>query len=114
MVSLENAPDMAGSIGVISPLKGGTPPSAVGPTMRSMLDMMNSTPGIFACRLSWLLMEWTNQVLNPSIAALLRGEMTPEVFCQRLEEGVAAARANPDIIIPPYVPYDPAAFGEES
>ena len=113
MVSLENAPDMAGSIGVISPLKGGTPPSAVGPTLRSVLDMMNDTPGIYACRLSWLLMEWTDQVLNPCIAALLRGEMTPEAFCRRLEEGVAAARANPDIIVPPYVPYDPGAFGEK-
>jgi len=113
LVSLENAPDMGKSIGVISPLKGATPPSAVSPTLQSVIEMMKDGPGIFTSRLPTLLMEWNNQVLNPVLAALLRGEMTPEVFCRRMEDGVAAARANPDIVIPPYVPYDPAAFGEK-
>ena len=112
MVSLENGPDMGSSIGVISPLRDGTPASAVSPTMQSVLDMMKNAPGIFTVRLPLLLLEWNSQVLGPEIAALLHGEITPEVFCKHAEDGLAAARVNPDIIIPPHVPYDPAAFGE--
>lgn len=112
LVSLENAPDLGSSISEISPLRGGTPPSAVSPGLQCVLEMMKNAPGIFTVRLHLLLLEWNNQVLNPALATLLRGEVTPEVFCKRLDDGMAAARANPDIIIPPSVPYDLAKFGE--
>ncbi|MCX5757279.1 MAG: extracellular solute-binding protein, partial [Candidatus Hydrogenedentes bacterium] len=113
LVSPVNAPDMGASIGVISPMRGATPRSAVSPTLQSVLDMMDNAPGIFTIRLDSLLLEWTQEVMQPSLSSLLRGELTPEDFCRRLDEGVAAARTNPDVIIPPYVPYDPAKFGEQ-
>ncbi len=112
MVSLENAPDMGSSIGVISPLRGGTPKDAVSPTMQSVLDMIKDAPGIFTCRLPLLLLEWNTQVVQPCLAALMRGEISPETFCKRLDDGVAAERAKPGVIVPPNVAYDPAAFGE--
>lgn len=112
LVSLENAPDMGASIGVISPLRGGTPREAVTPALESVLDILDQTPGIFNVRLTSLLLEWNNQVLQPNLTALLRGEITPGQLCRVLDEGMAAARNDPDITIPPYVPYDPAQFGE--
>ena len=114
MVSPKNAPDMGASIGVISALKGGTPRDAVSPALQSVLDMIEDAEGIFSVRLTRLLQEWTNQVMSPSLWALLLGEITPEEFCRRLDEGLAAAKADPDFIVPPFVPYDPAQFGESS
>jgi len=112
MVSPKNAPDMATSIGVISPLRGGTPREAVTPALESVLDMIDNAGGIFTCRLTLLLQEWTNQVMYPALLGLLLGEITPEEFCATLDQGVAEAKANPDILIPPFVPYDPVRFGE--
>lgn len=112
MVSLENAPDMGRSISVISPLRNGTPRDAVTPTLRNALDILNASPGIFGERVSTLLLEWTQQVLQPNLAALLRGEIGPEALCRALDDGVAKARGNPDLFIPSYKPYDPASFGE--
>ncbi len=112
MVSLENAPDMGAAISVISPLRGGTPRDVVTPALESVLDILDKAPGVFNERLSTLLLEWTNQVLNPNVAALLRGETTPEGFCRALDLGIDAARNDPDILIPAYVPYAPAQFGE--
>jgi len=112
LVSLENAPDMGAAIGNVSSLKGGTPRDVVSPALQSALDMIEKAPGVFTCRLPELLLEWTTQVLNPNLAALLRGETTPEAFCRALDDGVAAALRDPGIIIPPYVPFDPARFGE--
>lgn len=112
LVSLEQAPDMAASIGVISPLRGGTPREAVTPAMRSALDLVERAPGIFSERLSTLLVEWANQVMAPMLAALLRGEVSPEEFGEAMDAGVRAARANPDLLIPECIPYDPRQFGE--
>ena len=114
MVSLENAPDMVASIGVVSSLERGTPRSLASPALRSVLDIIGQAPGVFSCRVTDLLLEWTTQVLNPNLAALLRGEMSPEAFCGALDQGVADALRDPDLIIPPYVPFDPALFGEAS
>lgn len=113
LVSPLNAPDMGTSIGVISPMRGATPRSSVSPALQSVLDMLDEAPGIFTLRVDTLLLEWTQEVMQPSLSSLLRGELTPEAFCRRLDDGVAVARANPDVIIPPYVPYDPAQFGEQ-
>ncbi|HRT64257.1 MAG TPA: extracellular solute-binding protein [Candidatus Hydrogenedentes bacterium] len=113
LVSPINAPDMGASIGVISPMRGATPRSAVSPALQSVLDMMDNAPGIFSVRADALFLEWTQEVMQPSLSALLRGESTPEQFCRRLDDGIAAACANPDAIIPPHVPYDPVRFGEQ-
>ncbi len=117
MVSPLNAPDMGASIGIISSIKGGCPRSVVSPALQSVLDMVdaaniNGAPGIFNVRLGDLLLEWTLQVMNPALAALLEGGITPEEFGRRMDEGIDQARNNPDIIIPKFTPYDPAAFGE--
>ncbi|MCC6490272.1 MAG: extracellular solute-binding protein [Candidatus Hydrogenedentes bacterium] len=117
MVSLEKGPDMGASIGVISPLRGGCPPSAVSPALQSVLrmldeSMVDGTPGIFNVRLAELLLEWQQQVMIPSLAGLLHGSLTPEEFARRLDKGIAAARANPDIAVPEFKPYDPEIFGE--
>ncbi len=112
MVSPLNAPDMGSSIGVISPLNDATPRDAVSPALQSALDMMEDAPGVFSVRLVDLLLEWTNQVLTPQMAALLEGDITPEAFCKALDDGIAAAKNNPDVIVPPYEPYDPTAYGE--
>jgi N-acetylglucosamine transport system substrate-binding protein len=114
MISPVNAPEMGRSIGVISPLRGATPREALSPALQSVLDMMEGDPGIFSDRLDTLLLEWTNQVMVPSLAKLLRGALTPEAFGAALDAGIAAAKANPDIYIPDYAPYDPSAFGEPS
>jgi N-acetylglucosamine transport system substrate-binding protein len=112
MISFENAPDMGRSIGVISPMRGATPREAMSPALQSVLDMMDAAPGIFMCRAQTLLLEWGQQVMKPVLNALLRGEITPEEFCKRLDDGIAAELAKPDIIIPPFTPYDPVKFGE--
>ncbi|MCL4691844.1 MAG: extracellular solute-binding protein [Candidatus Hydrogenedentes bacterium] len=117
LVSPLNAPDMGESIGVISPIRGGTPRSAVSPALQSVLDMMdeasiNGAPGIFSCRLDTLLLEWHQQVMVPALGALLEGSITPEEFGKRMDDGITRVHANPDIIIPNFTQYDPAAFGE--
>ncbi len=112
MVSPDQAPGMGTQIGVISPLIDATPPDAVPPPLQSALKMIEQAPGIFNIRLNDLLLEWNAQVMLPSMARLLRGELSPEAFCAALDQGVATALGNPDIIIPPYKAIDPALFGE--
>ncbi len=112
MVSRAQAPDMARSIGVISPLAGAIPPEAVAPPLQSALDMIRDAAGIFDLRHEHLLLEWRNQVLEPALAELLRGELTPEAFGARLDAGVEAAKQRPGVFIPEAVQYDPAQFGE--
>lgn len=114
LVSPLNAPDMCGSIGVISPLREGTPREALSPPLQSALDMVGQASGFFNDRLNDLLLEWDNQVMQPNMAALLRGEITPEAFGAALDAGLAAARENPDLVVPEYYPLDPAAYGEPS
>lgn len=117
MVSPLNAPDMGESIGVISPIQGGSPRSAISPALQSVLDMLddaniNGAPGTFNSRVDTLLLEWQQQVMVPALGALLEGSITPEEFGKRMDDGITRVHANPDIIIPEYTPYDPAAFGE--
>lgn len=112
MVSPATAPAMSASIGVISPLRGGTPPESVDPPLRSVLQMLNTAGGIFRERVSEFLLDWQYQVMAPAIAGLMRGELTPEAFCGWLERGVQNAIADLDRQIPEYRPYDPARFGE--
>ncbi|GMU92217.1 MAG: carbohydrate ABC transporter, N-acetylglucosamine/diacetylchitobiose-binding protein [Candidatus Hydrogenedentota bacterium] len=119
LVSPRNAPDMGRSIGAISPLNGACPREAVSPALQSVLDMMNDAmiggaPGIFNVRLAELLLEWKEQVANPGLYALMVGDITPEEFGRRLDAGLQAAKSDPDVIIPSFIPYDPAAFGEAS
>ncbi len=113
LVSPLNAPDMGASIGVISPLRGGTPRESVSPALQSVLDMIDDAPGIFSERPSVLLPQWNNEVLNPGLSALLRGETTPEVFCKALDDGIAAALSDPDLMVPTLTLYDPAKYGEQ-
>ncbi|HIJ73881.1 MAG TPA: extracellular solute-binding protein, partial [Candidatus Hydrogenedentes bacterium] len=112
LISPANAGDMTAAIGNLSSLKGCMNRAAVSPALESVIDMIEQSPGIFDCRLPTLLLEWDQQVKTPLLASLLRGEITPEEFCRGLDEGIAAAGANPDLNIPEHVPYDPAAFGE--
>ncbi|MBI1317543.1 MAG: extracellular solute-binding protein [Candidatus Hydrogenedens sp.] len=112
LVSKKQAPGMAERIGVISPLLSGTPRELVAPPLQSSLDMIEGADGIFAERVRELLIEWDFQVMRPGLARLLRGDITPEDFCAALDDGLTAAANDPERIIPPYVPYDPAAFGE--
>jgi N-acetylglucosamine transport system substrate-binding protein len=112
MISPRHAADMGSSIGALSPLQGATPREAVTPALQSVLDMMDQAPGVFSLRHSTLLLTWTNQTLVPELAALLDGGRTPEAFCQNLENAVQRAVNVPDAIIPPFIPYDPAQFGE--
>jgi hypothetical protein len=75
--------------------------------------MIEHAPGIFNDRISTLLLEWNEQVNNPALAKLMEGSITPEEFCRRLDEGIAKAKADPNLVIPEYVPYDPTKFGEQ-
>lgn len=112
LVSPKYAADMGRSIGVISPLQDATPRDAVTPALRSVLDVIDASAGIFNVRVRDLLPEWRVQVMHVAISDLCRGEITPEEFGRLLDEGVAAAVANPDVMKPPFVPLDPAQFGE--
>ena len=112
MVSPARAASLASEIGVISPLSGATPREAVSPALGSVLDIVENAEGIFALRHRMLLPRWANQVLIPQLGALLEGRVTPEAFCAALERGVQAMVADPDVIIPPAVAYDPAMLGE--
>ena len=112
VVSPLNAPSMGEAIGVISPLKGGTPRESVTPPLQSALDLIESSEGIFSIRADLLLLEWRNQTLQPALSLLMRGEITPEEFCARLDAGLEEVLKDPDTIIPPCVLYDPTKFGE--
>jgi len=112
MVSPLNAPSMGEKIGVISPLRGGTPRASVGPPLQSAIDMIESSDGIFTARAEWLLLTWRNQAMQPALGLLVRGEITPEAFCKMLDDGLEKARSTPGTIIPPFKPYEPAEFGE--
>lgn len=114
LVSPQNAPDMGASIGVISPIRNGTPRDSVSPALQSVLDVMNNADGIFNVRVRDLVPEWTAQTMNAAMAALLRGEATPKEFGRTLDKGLANALKKPDLVIPPYRPYDPARYGEPS
>jgi N-acetylglucosamine transport system substrate-binding protein len=112
LVSPAAAEDMARSIGVISPLAGATPREAVSPALGSVIDIIEASDSIFNVRVYQLFPAWRTQVMGVALAALMRGEITPEEFGRRMDAGLAAAQSNPDAIVPPYVPYDPAALGE--
>ncbi len=112
LVSPAAAPDMGRTIGVISPLAGATPRETVSPAQQSALDIIDASDGLFNVRLYMLFPAWRTQVMGTAIADLLRGEITPEEFGQRLDDGVAAALSDPDVIVPPFQPYDAAALGE--
>lgn len=112
VVSPLNAPSMGAQIGVISPLRGGTPRDSVTPPLQSALDLIESSEGIFSIRADLLLLEWRNQTLQPALALLMRGELSPEDFCARLDVGLDEVLKDPDTIIPPCVRYDPVQFGE--
>ncbi len=113
LVSPKYAADMGKSIGVISPLQGATPRDAITPALGSVLDVINASQGIFSVRVRDLLPEWRSQVMHVAISQLCRGEITPEEFGRVLDEGVAAAVANPDVMKPPFVALDPAQYGEK-
>ncbi|HEX73142.1 MAG TPA: extracellular solute-binding protein [Candidatus Hydrogenedentes bacterium] len=113
MVSLRNASGMGAAIGVLSPLHGGTPREAVDPPLQSAMDMIDQAEAFFYERTSELLLEWMNQVMQPNLAALLRGELTPDAYCAALDRGMAEAKKNPDLIIRNYMPFNPIQFGEK-
>jgi len=112
LVSPKYAADMGRSIGVISPLKDATPRDALTPALGSVLDVINESAGIFNVRVRDLLPEWRAQVMHVAISDLCRGEITPEEFGRLLDEGVALAVADPDVMKPPFVALDPALYGE--
>lgn len=112
LVSPKNAPDMGRSIGVISPLRGGTPRDAVAPPLQSALDLIEASEGIFSIRVDTLMLSWREQVMQPAMASLLRGEIAPAEFCRLLDEGVASTLKDPNLVVPAPVLKDPAAFGE--
>jgi N-acetylglucosamine transport system substrate-binding protein len=112
LVSPAAAADMGRSIGVISPLAGATPRESVSAAQRSALDIIDASDGLFNVRLYMLFPAWRTQVMGGAIAALMRGEITPEEFGKRLDDGIAAALADPDVIVPPFQAYDAAALGE--
>lgn len=112
MMSRENGPDMANAISVISPIKGAAPREALSPALQSVLDIIDASPSTFSDRVSTLLLEWFNQVMQPCMSALLSGEITPEEFGRRMDAGIEASRQNPDVIIPPFRAYDGAKYGE--
>jgi len=112
MVSPENAPSMGREIGVISPLKGGTPRETVSKALGSVLDILDATEGIYYIRTDWLLLDWKANVMNTQMANLLKGDATPEAFCAAMDAGLQASLAARDDPLPPYAPYDPAEYGE--
>lgn len=112
LVSPALAPDMGRSIGVISPIRGGTPREAVSPALQSVLDMMDRAPGIFYVRLPTLLLRWRTETFDPAMAGLLSGKMTPEEFCNKLERAAQRELRNPDLIVPEFVRLDPRKLGE--
>lgn len=112
MVSPTNAPDMGKSIGVISPLKGATPRENVSPALASAIDMIESAEGIFFIRHESMLLGWRFTVMEPAMRDLLRGEITPEEFCARLDAGIQQVLDDPTAIIPEAARFEPSVFGE--
>ncbi len=112
MMSPVNAPGMSRGIGVVSPLRGGTPPDSVDPPLRSVLEMIDAADGIFRERASEFLLDWQYQVMMPALAGLMRGELSPGECCAWLERGVRNAIAELDRDIPEHRPYDPLLHGE--
>ncbi|MFP6581289.1 MAG: extracellular solute-binding protein [Candidatus Hydrogenedentota bacterium] len=112
LVSRKRAPDMAESIGVISPLAKATPAASVTKASQSALEIIDAADGIFNVRATMLFPAWRAQVMNSAIQGLCRGELTPEEFCRLLDEGIVQAVETSDLKIPAHVAYDPTAFGE--
>jgi len=112
LVSPAAAADMGRTIGVISPLEGATPRDSVSAAQQSALDIIDASQGLFNVRVYMLFPAWRTQVMGLAIADLLRGDITPEEFGKRMDDGIAVAKSDPDVIIPPFQPYDPAVFGE--
>ena len=82
------------------------------PALQSVLNAIDRAPGIYNVRLRTLFPEWTTQVMQGAISALFRGEITPEEFGERMDAGLARSVEQTERPIPPYTPYDAAAFGE--
>ena len=112
LVSPEAAAEMGESIGVISPLAGATPRESVTPALQTVMDLIDACDCIFNVRARMLLPEWTVQVMHAAISDLLRGKITPEEFGRQLDDGIAVALEDPDLIVPGFVPYDAALLGE--
>ncbi len=112
LVSPDAAAGMGESIGVISPLAGATPRESVSPALQTVMDLIDACDGIFNVRARMLLPEWTAQVMHAATSDLLRGTITPEEFGRQLDDGIATALEDPDLIVPGYAPYDAALLGE--
>ncbi|PCJ61191.1 MAG: hypothetical protein COA73_07630 [Candidatus Hydrogenedentota bacterium] len=112
LVSPANARNMAETIGVISPLTGVTPPEVLTPALRSSLDVIEASDGIFNVRVYMLFPAWRAQTMNSAIGDLCRGDITPEEFGRMMDEGLQRAVAKTDIPIPDHIPYDAKALGE--
>ncbi len=112
LVSPQNAPDMAKSIGVISPLHHATPANSVSPALGSVVDIINESKGIFNVRPYMLFPAWKSQVMSAAIQDLCRGSVTPEQFARTLDDGIAQAIAMTDRPIPKAVLLNPADYGE--
>lgn len=114
LISPLNAASQGATSGAISPIKGGTKRETLSPALQSAMDMIEGAPGIFTERLTFLFVQWGDQNLVPAMSQLLRGEITPEAFCQRLDDGLTQIREHPvpGSPIPDYRPYDSAKFGE--
>lgn len=112
MVSPQNAPSMGEQIGVISPIRGGTPKEAVTPALGSAIDMIDAAEGLFAIRAEFLLLDWRNDVLVPEIGLLFGGAKSPEAVCAALDRGMQESLAKRDIPLPAAIAYDSAAYGE--
>jgi N-acetylglucosamine transport system substrate-binding protein len=114
MASPANARSMAETIGSLSPLRDAVEPKGLPSGLQSLIRVLDSSEGVYNDRIGELLLEFYNQDISRGLAALLRGEVTPEEFGAALNAGLQRSLASPDVFIPPYTPYDPAALGEPS
>lgn len=70
------------------------------PAMAHVRDIVEGCTFRYKDYLDSYALTWETQYRRPLIDRLMRGEITPEVFCEGLETGAEAMRANPDFVRP--------------
>jgi ABC-type glycerol-3-phosphate transport system substrate-binding protein len=101
MVSKERARSFSRSLGALSPVRGATQGFPLPASLQSAARIVENAPSVFADRLAGIYPELATSILPENLSALMRNEITPEAFSQRLEAAAEAIRRNPDLYKPP-------------
>ncbi|MDE2127277.1 MAG: extracellular solute-binding protein [Armatimonadetes bacterium] len=101
MVSRQSSKSYITQLDTLSPVIGAADGLKLSSALSSAVTVLGHADHLFSDRLSGLYLDWNRNVVSDALGDLVSGHVTPLRFAQRLEAGMQAVRANPDIYKPP-------------